>query len=41
MIFLINPISKLLFGAGIFTILAWAIAIILAIFGLVKIFWFD
>lgn len=41
MIFLINPVCEFLFGAGLFTILAWTIAIVLAIIGLIKILWFD
>lgn len=41
MIFLINPISRLLFGAPILVVLAWAVAVILGVIGMIKILWFD
>lgn len=41
MIFLINPICRLLIGVSFTGLLVWGAAILLAVFGLIKILWFD
>lgn len=41
MIFLINPMFKLLFGMGFFSLIGWTVAIIMFIIGMIKVLFFD